>query len=161
LLVGAERSTNVPLSDVQSSGAVALCRRRASVDGALTVADEAAPARFEPLRSDDDFHLELANKPNRRGGLAARAEDRHPLTRGTITTILPPARRADLDVPGIAFKNVPTGTADAPPSGVVALVKGEIRDAARSPGVRRDNSSQQLLDGRHGPAATVRPRHQG
>jgi translocation and assembly module TamB len=125
---GDGKIANVPLLLSNARGRWQVVDGRAAVDTSLTIADEASPARFHPLGSDD-FHLILdGNRLEARGWL----NDPQTGTRVTLASInhaLDSGRgRAELDVPGITFsENYQPEELTPLTVGVIALVDGVLK----------------------------------
>lgn len=124
---GDAKLANVPLLVSSARGRWQVVGGRTVVDGALTVADEAAPSRFYPLRSDD-FHLTLVNNRIDATAWLFDPETGTRITRATIVHALNSGRgHAQLDIPGIVFNQAyQPEQLTRLTTGVVALVDGVL-----------------------------------
>jgi hypothetical protein len=124
---GDGKIANVPLLLSNARGRWQVVDGRALVDAALTVSDEAAPARFHPLASDD-FRLTLDGNALEADGWLTDPETGTRVSRASISHDLGSGRgRAELDVPGITFSESFQPEQLTPLTlGVIALVDGTL-----------------------------------
>ena len=123
----------VPLTLSDASGKWRFYKSDLTIDGGLTVADQAVPPKFYPLRSDD-MHFTLANDMIRATGTLKHPASGTPITEVTIDHRLSSGvGHAVLDVPGIRF-----ATGGLQPEeltrlseGVIALVNGTVNGQGR------------------------------
>jgi hypothetical protein len=123
---------NVPLLLSQGRGSWSVLGGDVTVDGALSVADEAEPARFHPLVTND-FHLTLIDNQIAASGWLVDPETGTRVSQATIRHALRAGRGgAVLDVPGIRFdEDYQPEQLTRLTTGVVALVKGVLSGQGR------------------------------
>ena len=125
---GNAKLANVPLLLSDGRASWSLVGGTAEVNGALTVADEAALPRFHPLASKD-FRLTLAGERIDAAGSLLDPETGTRVAEVKIAHNLPSGRgNALLEVPGIAFgPDFQPEALTRLTTGVVALVNGTVR----------------------------------
>jgi hypothetical protein len=119
---------NVPLLLSGARGGWSVIGGDVAVNGAMTVSDEAEPARFYPLATND-FRLTLKNNRIAATGWLTDPETGTRVSLATIAHDLRAGRgNAVLDVPGIRFdENYQPEQLTRLTTGVVALVKGMVQ----------------------------------
>lgn len=119
---------NVPLLISQANGRWSLVGGALALDGRLRVADQADPARFYPLDSDN-FRLTLRDNRIEAGGALRDPETSTHVTDVAIAHNLGTGTgRAVLDVPGITFgEGFQPEALTRLTTGVVALVRGSVK----------------------------------
>ena len=122
----------VPLNLSDAAGKWRFYNSGLTIDGGLTVADAATPAKFYPLRSDD-MHFTLIN-----GIIKATGGLKHPASGTRIAEVTIDHRlsngigRALLDVPGIHFgEGLQPEELTRLTEGVIALVTGDLSGQGR------------------------------
>ncbi|MFC7498356.1 YdbH domain-containing protein [Enterovirga sp. GCM10030262] len=124
---GSAKIANVPLLLSGAGGKWSILGGNLTIDGAMTVADEADPARFYPLVTDD-FHLTLIDSVVEADAWLTDPETGTRVTKVDITHSLDTgAGNAVLDVPGITFgPDYQPDELTRLTTGVVALVDGTV-----------------------------------
>ncbi len=122
----------VPLDISDASGTWRFYQSDLTIDGGLTIADAAQPAKFYPLRSDD-MSFRLAN-----GRIRASGSLKHPASGTRIAEVdidhllANGVGRALLDVPGIRFgQGLQPEELTRLTEGIVALVTGNLSGQGR------------------------------
>ena len=123
----------VPLNIYDATGKWRFYKSALTVDGTLTVADQANPPKFYPLRSDN-MHLTLAGDMIRANGTL-----KHPASGTAITQVTIDHRLSNgvghalLDVPGIRFAagKLQPEELTRLSEGVIALVNGSVNGEGR------------------------------
>jgi translocation and assembly module TamB len=122
----------VPLLLSEGAGNWSVIAGDLALEGGVTVADEAEPSRFYPLRSED-FALTLAGGRIDAGGWLIDPETGTRVTQVAITHDLSQGSgQARLDVPGITFNpDYQPEELTRLTTGVVALVDGTVSGSGR------------------------------